>query len=109
MYFHKLQEESFIYLLLYVDDMLIASKGKNEIEKLKTRLNQEFEIKDLSEVKKILSMEICKDWARGKISLFHKQYLKKTLQQFDMTEQTKSVSALLLISGFLHNCLLQQM
>ena len=35
-YFRKLQERSFIYLLLYVDDMLIASKSKDEIEKLKT-------------------------------------------------------------------------
>ena len=35
-YFRKLQEGSFIYLLLYVDDMLIASKSKDEIEKLKT-------------------------------------------------------------------------
>ncbi|KAH9659027.1 hypothetical protein KPL70_023708 [Citrus sinensis] len=91
-YFRKLQEESFIYLLLYVDDMLIASKSKDEIEKLKTQLNQEFEMKDLGEAKKILGMEICRDRARGKVSLSQKQYLKKVLQQFGMTEQTKPVS-----------------
>ena len=92
-YFRKLQEESFIYLLLYVDDMLIASKSKDKIEKLKTQLNQEFEMKDLGEVKKILGMEICRDRARGKVSLSQKQYLKKVLQQFGMTEQTKPVSS----------------
>ncbi|KAH9790140.1 Integrase catalytic domain-containing protein [Citrus sinensis] len=91
-YFRKLQEGSFIYLLLYVDDMLIAFKCKDEIEKLKTQLNQEFEMKDLGEAKKILGMEICRDRARGKVSLSQKQYLKKVLQQFGMTEQTKSVS-----------------
>ncbi|KAH9698452.1 Integrase catalytic domain-containing protein [Citrus sinensis] len=47
---------------------LHASKNKDEIEKLKTQLNQEFEIKDLGEVKKILGMEICRDRARGKLS-----------------------------------------
>ncbi|KAH9771353.1 Integrase catalytic domain-containing protein [Citrus sinensis] len=88
----KLQEGFFIYLLLYVDDMLIASKSKDEIEKLKTQLNQEFEMKDLGEAKKILGMEICRDRARGKVSLSQKQYLKKVLQQFGMTEQTKPVS-----------------
>ncbi|KAH9717374.1 hypothetical protein KPL71_021787 [Citrus sinensis] len=67
--------------------MLIASKSKDEIEKLKTQLNQ-----DLSEAKKILGMEICRDRARGKVSLSQKQYLKKVLQQFGMTEQTKPVS-----------------
>ncbi|KAH9680676.1 hypothetical protein KPL71_026642 [Citrus sinensis] len=66
-YFRKLQEGSFIYLLLYVDDMLIASKSKDEIEKLKTQLDQEFEMKDLGEAKKILNMEICRDRARGKM------------------------------------------
>ena len=94
-YSRKLQEGSFIYLLLYVDDMLIVSKSKDEIEKLKTQLNQEFEMKDLGEAKKILSMEICRDRARGKVSLSQKQYLKKVLQQFGMTEQTKPVSTLL--------------
>ena len=34
-YFKRLQDGSFIYLLLYVDDMLIASKNRGEIERLK--------------------------------------------------------------------------
>ncbi|KAH9698402.1 Integrase catalytic domain-containing protein [Citrus sinensis] len=84
-YFRKLQEGSFIYLLLYVDDMLIASKSKDEIEKLKTQLNQESEMKDISEAKKILGMEICRDRAHGKVNFSQKQYLKNVLQQFSMT------------------------
>ena len=38
-YFRKLQDSTFIYLLLYVDDMLIASKSKVEIDKLKALLS----------------------------------------------------------------------
>ena len=34
-YLCKLEDNSFIYLLLNVDDMLIASKSQEEIEKLK--------------------------------------------------------------------------
>ncbi|KAL0433194.1 UNVERIFIED_CONTAM: Retrovirus-related Pol polyprotein from transposon TNT 1-94 [Sesamum latifolium] len=37
-YLRKLQDGSFIYLLLYIDDMLIASKSLAEIERLKTQL-----------------------------------------------------------------------
>ena len=92
MYFRKLQERSSIYLLLYVDAILIASKSKDEIEKLKTQLNKEFEMKDLVKVKKILGMDVCRDRARGKVNLSQKQDLKKVLQQFGMTEQTKHVS-----------------
>ena len=67
-------------LLLYVDDMLIASKSKDEIKKLKTQLNQEFEMKDLSEVKKILGMKICRDRAPNKVSIYEKQYLNNVLK-----------------------------
>ena len=41
-----------IYLLLYVDDMLIAAKDKSEIAKLKAQLNKKFEMKDLGAAKK---------------------------------------------------------
>ncbi|KAG8492016.1 hypothetical protein CXB51_015329 [Gossypium anomalum] len=88
----KLQEGTFIYLLLYVDDMLIASKSKVEIERLKTQLNLEFEMKDLGEAKKIFGMEIWRDRAHDRVSLSQKQYLKKVLQQFGMNEHTKPVS-----------------
>ncbi|RVW49359.1 Retrovirus-related Pol polyprotein from transposon TNT 1-94 [Vitis vinifera] len=45
-YFKTLPDGSFIYLLLYVDDMLIAAKNRAEINKLKQLLSSEFEMKD---------------------------------------------------------------
>ena len=51
---HKLPGGEYIYLLLYVDDMLIASKSRSVIDKLKKGLSYEFEMKDLGEVKKVL-------------------------------------------------------
>jgi len=57
-YYNKLPGGEYIYLLLYVDDMLIVSKRRSVIDKLKKDLSSEFEIKNLGEVKKVLSMEI---------------------------------------------------
>lgn len=37
----------FVYLLIYVDDMLLISKSKSRITELKQVLSSEFEIKDL--------------------------------------------------------------
>ena len=91
-YFRKLQDGSFIYLLLYVDDMLIASRNQGEICRLKAQLSKEFEMKDLGEAKKILGMEIARDRQRGTLYLTQKQYLKKVLQRFGMFEKTKPVS-----------------
>ena len=56
-------------MLLYVDDILIAAKSKVEIGKLKLQLNEEFEMKDLGEAKKILGMEIQRDRLKGIVGL----------------------------------------
>ncbi|GJW76790.1 retrovirus-related pol polyprotein from transposon TNT 1-94 [Tanacetum coccineum] len=53
--------ESLIYLLLYVDDMLVAAKDMEEVKKLKILLNTEFDMKDLGVARKILGMEIIRD------------------------------------------------
>lgn len=91
-YLRRLQDGSYIYLLLYVDDMLIAAKSQTEIDKLKAQLSKEFEMKDLGEAKKILGMEITRDRKRGKLWLSQKQYLQKVLQRFGIHEDTKPVS-----------------
>ena len=55
-YHRKSLEGSFIYLFLYVDDMLIASKSMQEINRLKSQLSATFEMKDLGAAKKILGI-----------------------------------------------------
>jgi len=57
----KIVNGSAIYLLFYVDDMLITAKDKSEIAKLKAQLSKEFEMKDLGAAMKILGMEITRD------------------------------------------------
>ena len=87
----KLLDGSFIYLLLYVDDMLIAASSKAEIDNLKTLLSNEFEMKDLGATKKILGMEI---WRDRKVSLLYfsqHKYIEKVLQSFQM-EKSKPIS-----------------
>lgn len=68
-YFHNLDDGLFIYLLLYIDDILIAYTNKVEIRLSKLQLNQEFEMKDIVDDSKILGIEIHKDGRRGQICL----------------------------------------
>lgn len=74
------------YLLLYVNDMLIASVSKTEIQSLKHQLNYEFDMKDLGEAKRILGMEIERDRENFSLFLHQGSYLRKVLQRFDMHE-----------------------
>ncbi|KAG8503937.1 hypothetical protein CXB51_002266 [Gossypium anomalum] len=80
----KNNDGSFVYLLLYVDDMLIAAKDKGEIRKVKAQLSEEFEMKDLGPAKKILGMEILRDRKTSKLYLSQKGYIEKLLCRFNM-------------------------
>jgi len=83
-YFRQIFGDSFVYMLLYVDDMLIASKYKSLISKLKSQLGREFEMKDLGAAKKILGMEIQRDRKASKLYLSQSRYLEKILDRFNM-------------------------
>ena len=83
-YFRKTHDGSFIYLLLYVDDMLIAAKIMSDIEELKKQLSGVFEMKDLGAAKKILGIEIERDRNGGKLYLTQKSYIEKVLERFDL-------------------------
>ena len=48
-------------MLLYVDDMLIASKRTHLVKELKKHLIREFDMKHLGPTKKILGMEVHRD------------------------------------------------
>jgi hypothetical protein len=92
-YVRSLDDGSFIFLLLYVDDMLITTKSIVEVNKLKVLLSREFDMKDLGTAKKILGMEICRDRDTKKLWLSQANYVKKVLERFSM-ENAKPMSIL---------------
>lgn len=54
----KKTKDAFIALLVYVDDILIASDNKVVVEELKVMLDQKFKLKDLGELKYFLGLEL---------------------------------------------------
>ena len=75
-----------VFLLLYVDDMLIASKSRVEINGLKELLKSEFDMKDLGAARRILGMDIFRDKEAGRLVLSQERYLSKVLKTFNMEE-----------------------
>ena len=51
---------TFIALVVYVDDILIASNNVQEVEALKVSLDQHFKLKDLGGLKYFLGLEIAR-------------------------------------------------
>lgn len=76
-YFKILGNDSFTYLLLYIDDILIAANDMSEINRLKEELCGEFEMKNLRAAKKILGMEVQRDKTSCKLYLTQKSFVEK--------------------------------
>ena len=93
-YMKKLKDGGYVYLLLYVDDMLLVAREMTEIKKVKEMLAKEFAMKDLGPAKRILGIDIDRDRVGGVLQLSQSSYLKKVLQVFRMGE-AKSVQHLL--------------
>nr|GEU50260.1 retrotransposon protein, putative, Ty1-copia subclass [Tanacetum cinerariifolium] len=89
-YYGSYAPSEYIYLLLYVDDMLIACKSKAEIGSTKSLLKREFDIKDLGKAKKILAMEIVRDRSRKILRVSQSGYISKILNNFRIDNE-KSV------------------
>lgn len=74
-----------IVLLLYVNDILIASNSKPEVQKVKAKLNSKFEMRDLGATKNILRIEIIRRRDLKCLHLSQKTYLKKILEKYSRT------------------------
>ena len=79
-------DNSYIILLLYVNDMLIAGSSIEVINNLKKQLSKQFAMKDLEAVKQILGMRIIRDKANDTLKLSQSEYVKKVLSRFNMNE-----------------------
>lgn len=84
-------DNSFIILLLYVDDMLVAGSDMQEIINLKQELSKQFAMKDLGSAKQILGMRIKRDTKSRTLVLSQAEYIKKVLSRFKM-QNAKPVS-----------------
>jgi hypothetical protein len=83
-YFKKLNNDIFIILVLYVDDIILASKSITEINRLKAQMARMFDMKDLGATRQILGMKIFKDRGNGKLWLSQQKYVEKIVLRFGM-------------------------
>lgn len=74
----------FIFLVLYVDDILLASNDKYMLHQTKNFLFMNFEMKDLDDASFVLGIEILRDRSQGILRLSQKNYIDKILTRFDM-------------------------
>ncbi|KAI4380254.1 hypothetical protein MLD38_006467 [Melastoma candidum] len=75
---------SFIFLVLYVDDILLASNDLALLHETKEMLSSSFDMKDLGEAAYVLGIEICRNRSRNVLGLSQRSYIDKVLERFAM-------------------------
>jgi hypothetical protein len=84
--YYKLFGDHLIYLLLYVDDMVLIGNNKEIIHDVKNQLSSKFDMKDLDAANFILGMEIKRDRKKRKLWLNQRKYVETMLHRFNMKE-----------------------
>jgi hypothetical protein len=86
-YFKRIENGSYIILLLYVDDMLVEGSNMQDINVLKNKLANSFSMKDLGATKKILGLKITRDKNNHKLTLCQGEYIEEVLERFRMKNE----------------------
>ena len=79
--YHKFSGSKHIYLVLYVDDILLATNDIGMLHETKRFLLKKFEMKDLGDASFVLGIQIHRDRSRGIQLVYHKRgILRKFLK-----------------------------
>ena len=71
-----------MFLLVYVDDVLIACNDKTEIDRFKVLLDDKFKLKDLGDLKNFLGLEVAR--SNKGIALCQRKYTLEVLNDASM-------------------------
>ena len=82
--YKKVSGSSVVFLILYVDDILLIGNNIPMLESVKTSLKNSFSMKDLGEAAYILGIKIYRDRSRRLIGLSQDTYIDKVLKRFSM-------------------------
>jgi hypothetical protein len=74
----------FIYVVLYVDDMLLVGNNMDVIKEVKSQLSSKFDMKDIDATNFIMGMEIKRDHENKKLWLNQRKYVETILERFNM-------------------------
>uniref|UniRef100_A0AAV1UE32 Reverse transcriptase Ty1/copia-type domain-containing protein n=1 Tax=Peronospora matthiolae TaxID=2874970 RepID=A0AAV1UE32_9STRA len=78
----KRDDQDMILVVLYVDDLILASSNNKLLKSTKMALSTRFEITDLGELNYFLGMDIKNDRKTGMVTVQQTKFLKSVMTQF---------------------------
>ena len=86
----KASGSKFIILVLYVDDILLATNDLSLLHETKDFLSSHFDMKDMGEATYVLGIEIRHDRTKGVHWSLLKSYILKVLKRYEMDNYSPS-------------------
>jgi hypothetical protein len=87
--YKKVSGSAVLFLVLYVDDILLIRNNIPMMEAVKSSLRKSFSMKDLGEAAYILDIKIYIDRSKRLIGLNQDAYIDKILNRFNMQDSKK--------------------
>ena len=84
--YHKVSGSKIIFLVLYVDDILLASNDLGLLHEVTRFLSQQFDMKDMSEASYVIGIKIERDISQQILGLSQETYINKVLGRFHMKD-----------------------
>ena len=85
------QDKVVIFLVLYVDDILLIGNDVGVMSLVKIWLSGQFDIKNLGEASYILGIKLCRDCKNRILGLSQARYIDKVLEQFSMQNSKRGL------------------
>ena len=80
----KVNGSKYIFVVLYIDDILLASSDVNLLNDTKRILFANFNMEDLREAYFVLGIEINRDRSRNLLGLSQRAYINRVLKRFNI-------------------------
>lgn len=88
----KISESKICFLVLYVDDILLASNEKRLLHAVEQFLSKNFDMKDMGEASYAIGIKIHRDRTHCILGLSQETYINKVLEGFGMKDCPPSVA-----------------
>ena len=73
-----------VYILVYVDDLIVAVKSLEGVQMVKASVSASFDVRDMGEVKDFIGMKVMRDRAAKVITLRNPGHVSSLLEAFQM-------------------------
>ncbi|KAM1726180.1 hypothetical protein ACFX12_016980 [Malus domestica] len=87
--YQKVVGKAVVFLVLYVDDILLFGNDTAVLSSVKVWLSKTFHMKDLGDASYVLGIKLYRDRSRKLIGLSQSMYIDKVLSRFQMEQSKK--------------------